>query len=182
MRAAPCPGRRSDRRAILRAFVLITVAGLACPSAAGWSATQDCASIVSPKKPLTPSSSDTLRVSLELPEEVKPGTPVPMTLRVENRTERTVELHLTGRPVAFDLTITDEGGEVVWRRLEDQRIAMVLRLESLAPGDSLEFQDTWDQRTSAGDNVPPGSYAVRGEVLTEGEPLVTLSRTLRVLP
>jgi hypothetical protein len=125
---------------------------------------------------------DSLRLELGLPEKVKAGQEVIMTLRVENTAKRTLELYLTGEPPAFDLIVTDEGGEVIWRRLEGEVVTMVLRLEALAPGEALTFSHPWDQRDDDGVPVPPGAYTVRGELLTEGDPLASRSRTLIVVP
>lgn len=124
--------------------------------------------------------SDSLRLWLELPEQVSAGEPVPVTFRVENISDGPLDLYLTGRPIAFDLIVEDEGGTVVWRRLEDQVIPAILRIETLAPGERLELDDTWDQRSNAGEPVAPGAYTVRGELLTEQEPLVTPAVPLRI--
>lgn len=124
--------------------------------------------------------SDSLRLWLDAPAEVRAGEPVPITLRAENITERSLDLYLTGRTIAFDLTVTDEDGAVVWRRLEDEVIPAILRLETLEPGETLELEDTWEQRSNDGEPVAPGAYTVRGEILTEEEPLVTPEAPLRI--
>lgn len=126
--------------------------------------------------------SDTLRLGIEAPERVPAGEAVPMTLRVENVSGRTLELHLRGRTVAFDLVVSDPDGRELWRRLEGEFVPAILRLESLAAGEALEFTDAWDQRTGAGERVPTGVYQLRGEILTDGEPLVTPERPLRIDP
>jgi hypothetical protein len=107
---------------------------------------------------------------------------VAITVRAENGTDSTIDLYLTGRPIAWDVVVTDAAGTVVWRRLEDEIIATALRIETLAPGASLELTGAWDQRSNAGDAVAPGSYTVQAGILTETEPLVTPSRLLRILP
>lgn len=131
---------------------------------------------------MTAGAPDSLRLRLSLPEELETGTPVPVTLTVENITDRALDLYLTGRPIAFDLMVSDEAGEEIWRRLEGETIPMVLRIETLAPGAFLELTDTWDQRTNEGEAVPPGTYTVRGEILTEGEGLAAPPRVLRIVP
>lgn len=125
-------------------------------------------------------ASDSVRLSLELPDEVRAGEPVPIALRVENVANRPLDLYLTGRPIAFDLIVTDAEGSAVWRRLEDEVIPAILRIETLGPGDTLELERTWDQRTKEGEPVPPGDYTVRGELLTEDEPLTTPEKPLRI--
>ena len=124
---------------------------------------------------------DSLRLELDFPEEVRAGQEVLITLRAENTAERTLDLYLTGEPPAFDLIVTDEEGEVIWRRLEGEVVTMVLRLEALGPGEALTFSHRWDLRDADGVPVPPGAYTVRGKLLTEGDPLVSRSVTLNVI-
>ncbi|HUH13059.1 MAG TPA: BsuPI-related putative proteinase inhibitor [Longimicrobiales bacterium] len=127
-------------------------------------------------------TADSLRLRLRVPGRVAAGEPVSITLRVENRTERTLTLYLVGRVIAFDLVVEDRDGAVVWRRLEDEVIQAILRLETLPPGEALVLEDSWDQRSNAGEPVPPGEYRVRGELLTEGEPLAAPIERLTILP
>jgi hypothetical protein len=132
--------------------------------------------------PAAPSVDDSLRLDLDLPEQVRAGEEVVLTLRVESAADRTLDLYLTGDPPAFDLIVSDEQGDVVWRRLRGQVVTMVLRLETLAPGAVLTFSHAWDQRGDNGVPVAPGTFTVRGELLTEGDRLVSRTRTLRVSP
>lgn len=118
-----------------------------------------------------PSEADTLRLWLDVPGAVRTGEPVPIRLHVQNVSGRPLELHLRGRQIAFDLAVYDAEGETVWRRLEGAVIPGILRLEPLAPGDSLVLTHSWDQRSNRGEAVAPGAYIVTGEVLTDGEPL-----------
>ena len=105
-----------------------------------------------------------------------------MVLMVENVSERPVDLYLHGRPIAFDLTVADAEGETVWRRLHDAVIPVILRIETLAPGDTLTLEDTWDQRSIEGKPAAAGAYTVRGELLTEDEPLTAAEVPLRITP
>lgn len=130
--------------------------------------------------PAQPAPSDSLRLLLELPERVPPGRAVPITLVVENLTDRPLDLYLRGRTIAFDLTVRRADGGVVWRRLEDEVIPAILRIETLQPRGRLELRAEWDQRTNAGEPVPPGDYEVQGELLTEQDPLATPHVRLRV--
>jgi len=170
-----CPG--AYRSLILAGALLLT---------GPWEATAGVFSArgsqLSEEVPLTPPVPDSLRLRLEVPPEVKAGTGVPITVGVENLTGRRLDLYLTGRPIAFDLIVTDQSGGVVWRRLEGHHVPMVLRIETLEPGACLEFGDTWNQRTTAGNAVPPGLYRVRGEILSENGPLVTPIRTVEIIP
>ena len=78
---------------------------------------------------------------------------------------------------------TDAHGKVVWRRLRGATISMVLQVRELAPGESLAFEDTWDQRTSAGVPMRPGEYRVTGQLLTDTDhPLESEPVSLRIIP
>lgn len=126
---------------------------------------------------------DSVRVNLEVPEMVRSGAPVPITLRLQNTSDTPVDVYLTGRPVAFDIVVAREGGEAVWRRLEGETIPMVLQIRQLAPGEVLEFAERWDQRTNHGELVGPGRYTVQGILPTDTpEPLKTPFTLLRILP
>ncbi len=127
-------------------------------------------------------SSDSLRLRVEVPDRVPAGEPVPITLRVENLTDRTLNLYLTGRTIAFDLIVERLDGAMVWRRLEGEVIQSILRLDTLGPGEALVLEDSWAQRTNEGGPVPAGEYRVRGELLAEGEQLASPAERLRIVP
>jgi hypothetical protein len=125
---------------------------------------------------------DSLRISLDVPREVRPGQPIPIAIRLENAGGRAVDLYLRGRTIAFDIFVTHPNGDVVWQRLKDEVIPAIIQLRTLQRGEVLELKDEWPQRDNRGRAVGPGSYAVRGVVLTDGPaPLETAPETLRVL-
>lgn len=126
----------------------------------------------------TTTAADSLRLTLELPARVGAGQAVPIQLRVENVSGRPLDLYLRGRSVTFDLVVADQGGAVVWRRLENEVIPAAVRIEVLPPGGRLDLEATWNQRSNDGNRVRPGSYTVRGELLTETVPLVAAPRPL----
>jgi hypothetical protein len=107
-------------------------------------------------------------VTLHVPASAASGAAVPITMRVENKSGVPLELYLRGRDIAYDFIVTASDGDIVWRRLEGQIVQAILRLEALAPGQVLEFRDSWDQRDGAGKLVAPGLYTVRGTVLSDG--------------
>jgi hypothetical protein len=76
--------------------------------------------------------------------------------------------------------VSREDGALVWRRLEGEVVPAILRLEQLAPGAELALEAIWDGRDQAGRVLPPGSYSLRGEVLTDGTPLVTPEHWFRI--
>ena len=112
-------------------------------------------------------SADSPKVELQVPGEVRAGAPVAMTLRVTNTSDRPLDLYLRGRPVAFDLIVRRADGSVAWRRLAGAMIAMVLQVRTLAPGETLELSDEWDQRSSEEKPVEPGDYTVTGSLLRD---------------
>ncbi|MFL5494329.1 MAG: BsuPI-related putative proteinase inhibitor [Gemmatimonadales bacterium] len=126
---------------------------------------------------------DSMTLHLTVPPRVRAGEPVPITLTVTNRGTTPRTLYLKGRPIAFDIVVRRKGGEVVWRRLRGATIAMVLRVETVPPGDSLRFEETWPQRTQSGAPAEPGDYTVTGELPTDGpEPLRSAAAPLRIDP
>jgi len=125
---------------------------------------------------------DSLRLRLEIPDGIRLGDPVSLTLVLENIGSRRLTLSLLGRTIAFDIRIRAEDGEVVWRRLEGEVLPAILRVEVLEPGASLRLAGQWDQRSNAGRQVPPGRYRAQGELLTEGEPLLSAAVELVVQP
>lgn len=128
-------------------------------------------------------AADRLQVRLVSPAEVRAGETVPVTVRIENVGSGALELYLRGRPVAFDVEVTDAAGVTVWRRLHDAVIPAIIQLRVLSPRDVLELEAEWDQRDDGGGPVAPGDYLVRGRVLTDSaDPLDTGPVRLRIVP
>jgi hypothetical protein len=123
---------------------------------------------------------ESLRLQLVIAPEAKRGAWVPMTLVVENTSARPLDVYLRGRAIAFDLVVTDAAGAVVWRRLGDEVIPAILRIETFAAGARLELRASWDQRAATGEPTAPGDYLVHGELLTEDAPLLTPAEPLRI--
>jgi hypothetical protein len=124
---------------------------------------------------------DSLGLDLVLPPRVRAGEPVPITLRVQNRTERALDLYLRGRSITFDVVVARPSGEVAWQRLEDEIIPAIVHLRMLAPNEQLELETVWDQRTNKGKPVEPGEYTARGLLLVEGDPPETTLVPLRIV-
>jgi hypothetical protein len=124
-----------------------------------------------------------MTLQIALPTTVRVGEAVPITLRLTNTSREPVTAYLQGRPVAFDIIVSRQDSSVVWRRLEGAVITAVLQIRTLAPGEVLEFSDTWSQRTNAGESVGSGEYLVTGVLPTDPPAeLRTQSRVLRILP
>jgi hypothetical protein len=113
---------------------------------------------------------DSMRVEIVVPPKVAVGVPVPIAIRIGNTAARPIELHLQGRTVVFDLTVS-RGDALVWRRLEGEAVTAILQLRVLAPGEVLELKDTWQQTDGTGRPVGPGTYSVTGMVPTDAAPL-----------
>jgi Intracellular proteinase inhibitor len=129
---------------------------------------------------VTAPAPDPVRLELLLEPRAPAGVPVRIRLRAENVTQRPVDLYLRGRTVTFDVVVAQAAGGVVWRRLEGEIIPAIVHLRPLAPGERLEVETEWDQRTNDGKPVEPGDYVVDGSLLTEGEPLRAPQRPLTI--
>lgn len=178
---APPPAAASMHLPSLRALaafpLLLSVAGCGAAAEGG----RDSSALPAVAERGVTVDSDSLRLRLELPADVRAGAIVPIVLRLENVGERTLELYLRGRTIAFDVIVAPDGGAVVWRRLEDEIIPAIVQLRVLAPGEVVELRAEWDQRTSEGRPAGAGAYVVRGQILTEGPaPLESPPATLRI--
>lgn len=130
---------------------------------------------------MTVAGPDSLRLELLLEPRARAGEPVRLRLRAQNVTQHALDLYLRGRTITFDVVIARAAGGVVWRRLEGEIIPAIVHLRPLAPGERLEVETVWDQRTNDGRPVEPGEYVAEGSLLVEGEPLRTPPRSLTIL-
>lgn len=122
-----------------------------------------------------------LRIHLDVPHVIHAGGLVPIVIRLENAGAHPLDLYLRGRTIAFDIFITRADGEPVWQRLKDEIIPAIVQVKTLRPGEVLELRHEWNQRDNGGKSVRPGSYIVRGVVLTDGPtPLRTPSASLQI--
>lgn len=123
-----------------------------------------------------------IRFEIDAPPQVPVGEPVPITLRAKNIGAAPMDLYLRGRQIAFDITITRENGEIVWRRLEGRTVPAILQVRTLGPGESLELGEVWDQQTKAGRMAGPGLYRVQGTFPTDSrQPAKTTAAPLRIV-
>src|SRR5262245_31840654 len=86
---------------------------------------------------------ESLRLELLAPSRVRAAAPVTLRLRVQNVSQRAVDLYLRGRNVTFDVVIARASGEVVWQRLEGEIIPAIVHLRPLKPGERLEAETVW---------------------------------------
>jgi uncharacterized protein (DUF58 family) len=124
-----------------------------------------------------------MTLQIVLPASVRAGEAVPITLRLRNTAQSPATVYLQGRPVAFDIIVSRHDGAVVWRRLEGAVVSAVLQVRSLAPGEVLEFSDSWPQQSNLGKSIGPGEYLVAGVLPTDPPAeLRTQPVPLRILP
>ena len=124
---------------------------------------------------------DQLRVRLVSPADVRAGETVPLMVQLENTGKRPLDLYLRGRPIAFDVVVSDRRGALVWQRLRGAIVPAIVQLRTIEPGTTLELEGTWDQRDDAGKPVAPGEYLLRASVLTDQPlPIESASTMLRI--
>ena len=117
---------------------------------------------------------------LTAPQVVRSGARVRFALVLTNDAAERVEFYLRGRQIAFDITVADISGDIVWRRLQGEIIPAIAQIRSLAPGETLALQAQWDQRSNDGARVSAGDYTVRASLLTEADPLESPPIQLRI--
>lgn len=86
------------------------------------------------------------------------GEPVSIFLRVVNTAASAVALIFPSSQ-QFDLIVRQRGA-LIWQWSHDKAFLQVIREVSLAPGETLTFSGTWDQRDLQGRQVDPGTYDV----------------------
>jgi hypothetical protein len=108
-----------------------------------------------------PDAADSLRALITLNEgSYAAREPVVMTLTVRNTTDRTINLTF---PTAqrYDF-IVSKGKMVVWQWSHGRMFAQVRGRHSVAPGDSISYDITWDQKDLDGVELKLGTYGVQG--------------------
>lgn len=90
--------------------------------------------------------------------------PVPMKLVVRNETERTLRFTFPTEQ-RFDFVVT-KVKEPVWAWSEGRTFSEDTGHLSIAPGDSLIYEYTWDGRKADGSLPRLGRYRVKGVLMT----------------
>ena len=126
--------------------------------------------------------SDSLRVSLAVPQTVVQGDTVVVTYRAENISTRTLTMYLLGRTPTLDIRVTNAEGVEIWRRLEGEVVPAVLRVETLPPGGAVIVSEAWNLRTRRGEAARPGRYSITAELVLESGVLRSGDVSLQVLP
>ena len=122
-----------------------------------------------------------IEYSLEVVSQAPYGEPVQMKLALRNVSDGPVSFYLGGWP-AYDFVVSTADEELVWHWMCAKFTLASLNIETLEPGEELEFISEWDQVDNRGEPVPPGVYLV-GAVLNldQSEKLVTETHKLEVL-
>lgn len=66
----------------------------------------------------------------------------------------------------FEVTITDEKGEEVYRYSDGKFFTMALIYKDINPGEALKWQDIWDMTNKEGEKLTSGKYQARIDILT----------------
>lgn len=65
----------------------------------------------------------------------------------------------------FEITITDENGEEVYRYSDDKFFTMALIMKTLNPGEVLKWQDEWDMTNKEGEKLTSGKYKAEIKIM-----------------
>ena len=98
-----------------------------------------------------------------------PGEKVVVKLTVTNKGDEPF-LHTFRSSQMYDF-IVKKDDEEIWRWSNDKMFLTVLTEFSLNPGQSVSYEDVWDQRGNDGKPVPPGRYELIGVLKTVPESL-----------
>jgi intracellular proteinase inhibitor BsuPI len=110
-----------------------------------------------------------LKLSVALSStSIAAGEQVTMTFTVLNEGGSPVELTF-GDSCRADLSVAS-GGVVVWNALAGAFCLQQVTTSSLSPGQSLVFQEVWDQSRNTGGRVGPGTYSVFGTLRASEQP------------
>jgi len=78
-----------------------------------------------------------------------------------------VSYPLTGQQ--FELTITDEKGNEVYRYSDGKFFTLALIMKTINPGESIKWQDEWDMKDKDGNKLTSGKYKAKIEIMVVQE-------------
>ena len=91
---------------------------------------------------------------------VNKGDDVKMTMSLTNCGDNAANLRFpTSQRYVFIIQRADTLEEV-WRSADGKSFAQVVGEETLQPSETVRYTETWDQKTSKGEQVAPGAYKV----------------------
>ncbi|HOQ38157.1 MAG TPA: BsuPI-related putative proteinase inhibitor [Acetivibrio sp.] len=76
---------------------------------------------------------------------------------------------MLGSGQQFELTITDEKGEEVYRYSDGKFFTLALVTETINPGESLKWQDAWDMTDKEGNKLTSGKFKAKIDILVVPE-------------
>lgn len=127
----------------------------------------------SPAPAGTVTQNDSIRIELTVPETARRGLPVPVVITVHNQSGKPADLYLHGREPTLDIVVRAADGRVTWRRLANENLGAILRIQTLGAAGSLTIRGEW----TPGD---AGEYSVTGVVLSESPRLESSPRRVVV--
>jgi len=90
----------------------------------------------------------------------QPGEPV--TMRLTMRPNPFVILFFRNSQ-RYNFMVVSSGGQIMWSWAMHQTFLQETGSQVLKPGDEVVYEEGWDQRDNAGNQVPPGRYMVVGQ-------------------
>ncbi|MCL5110730.1 MAG: BsuPI-related putative proteinase inhibitor [Chloroflexi bacterium] len=97
------------------------------------------------------------------------GTKVSFKLTARNAGTTPVTLSFASGQ-RFDMVVQDATGREIWRWSAGRVFTQVMSSQELAPGQSLTYDATWDQKDPTGQLVSPGRYSARSWLTARGVP------------
>lgn len=105
------------------------------------------------------------RLTLTLPSStVEPGQRVPVTLTLLNDGVEPLQLTF-GSSCQVDLVV-ESGGATVWNLMSEVACAQSITSFTLQPSQSVVYNLEWDQTKNGGGVAQPGTYTMRGILLS----------------
>lgn len=150
----------------LSCAVLLSVLPLGCRSKSSLPPNFGPSDILPPASDAQPVAPATdLEAQLTLPKtRFARGEIVPLVVTLRNNSKQAQTLRFTSGQ-RFDFWLTRQGQKaIVWRWSKGKMFTQNLRAQTLEAGQSLSFQDTWNQADNAGEIVPRGAYLLHGIV------------------
>ncbi len=83
------------------------------------------------------------------------GQPISFTITIAAAEPITLYYRTTQR---YDIVVADSQGNEVWRWSKDRSFGQTLEQVTLTAGETLTFNENWDQLGNDGQPVPPGNY------------------------
>lgn len=103
------------------------------------------------------------------------GETVNLTFSVSNVGRDTIPLTF-GSTQQYDFSAS-VSGSLVWRWSQGRVFAPVILPGRLAPGQTITYRESWNQKSNSGFQVPPGSYVMQGILTNIPPPTVPSAST-----